>query len=73
MVLSNYSKRRQRNGIVGENWLIRMATQNPNIHGSEDTYRAARSIETMRKEEGKWGETNKGHRARKKSTSSKKI
>jgi serine/threonine protein kinase len=46
--------------------------KNPNHSGGEDTYGAARSIETMRKEEGKW-KTNKGGPSKgKKSTSSKK-
>jgi len=31
---------------------------NPNHSGGEDTYGAARSVEVLRKEEGKWGNFN---------------
>jgi hypothetical protein len=36
---------------------------NPRHSGGEDTYGAARSIETVRKEEGKWN-TNKGGKSK---------
>lgn len=35
---------------------------NPNHSGGEDTYGAARSVECLRMEEGKWGGNNGGSR-----------
>jgi serine/threonine protein kinase len=46
--------------------------KNPSHSGGEDTYGAARSIETMRKEEGKWKTNKGGPNKGKKSTPSKK-
>ncbi len=45
--------------------------KNPNHSGGEDTYGAARSIETMRKDAGK-GKTNKGGPSKGKKATSKK-
>eukprot|EP00814_Leptocylindrus_danicus_P021055 CAMPEP_0116041518 /NCGR_PEP_ID=MMETSP0321-20121206/25110_1 /TAXON_ID=163516 /ORGANISM="Leptocylindrus danicus var. danicus, Strain B650" /LENGTH=148 /DNA_ID=CAMNT_0003521755 /DNA_START=9 /DNA_END=456 /DNA_ORIENTATION=+ len=43
----------------GEGWMDKKGNcANPNHSGGEDTYGAARSVEVLRKEEGKWGNSN---------------